>query len=205
MSMEQLSVYGFLIPHNLPKYYLLIQSVPSLTPHPIHILHATFNTEFLKKKKKSILVWTWITIASFSLVKKQFIYLCLVCANVWQKPSQYFKVTILQLKKKRKRNKSGRETYWDVLAVDWAYAAAGFSTQMVSAMWTLSEWAYITQQELTLAVVPITYTAPWFSCVECMDLSLPPWLLWASQVKNPLATQKTSVLFLGQEDPLEKG
>lgn len=49
--MEQLSVYGFLIPHNLPKYYLLIQSVPSLTPHPIHILHATFNTEFLKKKK----------------------------------------------------------------------------------------------------------------------------------------------------------
>ena len=82
-------------------------------------------------------MWTWISIASFSLVKKQFIYLWLVCVDVWQKPSQYFKVIILQLKKKR--NKSGRETYWDVLAVDWPYAAAGYSTQTVSAMWTLSQ------------------------------------------------------------------
>ena len=32
-----------------------------------------------------------------------------------------------------------------------------------------------------------------------------PWLLWASQVKNPPVTQKTSVLFLGWEDPLGKG
>jgi len=144
-------------PTILPKYYLLIQSVPSLTPHPIHILLATFNTEFLKKKKKKpILVWTWISIASFSLVKKQFIYLWLVCVDVWQKPSQYFKVIIFQLKKKR--NTSGIETYWDGLAVDWPYAAAGYSTQTVSAMWTLSQ----IRSDQSLSCVQL-FATPWIA------------------------------------------
>ena len=36
-------------------------------------------------------------------------------------------------------------------------------------------------------------------------ISLPSLFLIAQLVKNPLAMQETPVLFLGQEDPLEKG